>query len=151
MDRKSNRNEDGTSAIIGVILIVVITVILSAVIAEFSFQMGSQLPAQHIIGVKVARINSGVVMVTTMGGLTDLLTTGGSDHSDATQATYTCTYSTTGLPLLPCKVDGSPATNYDASAVGNNMYFPVNPGEDITVIAHFNDDTTAFAFSGKIL
>jgi hypothetical protein len=48
-------------------------------------------------------------------------------------------------------MDGSPATTYDASVVGSRMYFPVNPGEDITLVAHFTDGTTTFAFSGKML
>ncbi|MGA9139646.1 MAG: type IV pilin [Methanocella sp.] len=151
MARTSNRNDEGASVVIGIILIVVITVVLSAVVAEFAFQLNTDITPQHIVGVKVTRVNSDVIRVTTMGDVMGLLTSGGTGHSDATQTTYTCTDDISGSPVNPCKEDGSPATTYDASVIGSNMYFPVSPGGEITVVAHFTDGTTTFVYSGKIL
>ncbi len=85
--------------VIGIILIVVITVVLSAVVAEFAFQLNTDITPQHIVGVKVTRVNSDVIRVTTMGDVMGLLTSGGAGHSDATQATYTCTNDISGSPV----------------------------------------------------
>ncbi|MGA9140009.1 MAG: type IV pilin N-terminal domain-containing protein, partial [Methanocella sp.] len=62
-------NEEGVSAVIGVILMVAITVILAAVIAAFVFQLGNQLPqSSHTVGANVIRTDATHIEVKTMSG-----------------------------------------------------------------------------------
>ena len=142
---------DGTSSVIGVILMVAITVILAAVIAAFVFYLGYKVDAQHNVGVTITRVSSDVIEVMTLNGETNMLLSGGVSHTDSTKATYTVINANTGTTLAPVKLDGSPLVagdTYDASTIGSVMYFPVSSSDDITIIAHFADDSVSAIFSG---
>lgn len=68
---KANRfvkDEEGVSAVIGVILMVAITVILAAVIAAFVFGMGQGVKKTYTVAVTASRIDSTTLAITNMGG-----------------------------------------------------------------------------------
>jgi archaeal type IV pilus assembly protein PilA len=56
-------NEEGLSAVIGVILMVAITVILAAVISAFSFTMANDMPTTHNLGTLVDRSNLDLIYI----------------------------------------------------------------------------------------
>ncbi len=61
------KNDEGVSAVIGVILMVAITVILAAVIAAFVFQLGGNMPKNKSVAPSVNRINSTAIVVSVSG------------------------------------------------------------------------------------
>lgn len=77
----TKQNEDGVSPVIGVILMVAVTVILSAVIAAFAFGMAGSQTNPHTVAFNVKHVNSTFVTVMNYGGgdvqmLTDVQVTG---------------------------------------------------------------------------
>ena len=68
MVKKFAKNDEGVSAVIGVILMVAITVILAAVIAAFVFSMSGNVSKPYTVGITVKKIASGDVIVTNSGG-----------------------------------------------------------------------------------
>lgn len=141
-------NEEGVSAVIGVILMVAITVILAAVIAAFVFQLGNQLPStSHTVGVQVYRVSTspGIIAVKTLSGDVTLLTAGTSSDP-----TYTVTVG--GVTQAQCSsssTSGTPDT-YNEASIGSIAYFPAGAAADVTVVAHYSDGTSSSVFSGKV-
>jgi flagellin-like protein len=74
MFKKISKNDEGVSAVIGVILMVAITVILAAVIAAFVFGMVGNVNQKHTPSFTVTRIDASNVQVTlqSMGGATNV-------------------------------------------------------------------------------
>jgi len=138
------KNEEGVSAVIGVILMVAITVILAAVIAAFVFQLGNQMPTTgHTVGTQVYRVSTTVIGVKTLSGDVGLLKTAGT----VADPTYTIT------GVTQCTSTGSTTlatADYEAATVGDVAYFLVGPNTDITVVAHYTDGSSSTPYSGKI-
>jgi flagellin-like protein len=74
MFKKISKNDEGVSAVIGVILMVAITVILAAVIAAFVFGMVGNVNQKHTPSFTVTRLDATNVQVTlqNMGGATNV-------------------------------------------------------------------------------
>ena len=62
------KNDEGVSAVIGVILMVAITVILAAVIAAFVFSMSNNVGTTHTVAFTVKKTAQGTILVTNNGG-----------------------------------------------------------------------------------
>lgn len=60
--------DDGVSPVIGVILMVAITVVLTAVIASFVFQMAGDIPSGHTVAITQKKINTTHIEITNHGG-----------------------------------------------------------------------------------
>jgi len=154
---KANRfvkNDEGVSAVIGVILMVAITVILAAVIAAFVFQLSSNVPKNKQVGVQVKRTTTpGVVAVTTMSGQDiGLLCAGGALPS---KPTYTLMVN--GAAASNCTSTGGAAANQatGGNAVGGVVYFggtatPVSANAEVTVVGHFTDNTDFPVWAGTL-
>ena len=155
---KANRfvkNDEGVSAVIGVILMVAITVILAAVIAAFVFQLSSNVPKNKQVGVQVKRTTTpGVVAVTTMSGQDiGLLCPGGA--SPANKPTYTLMVN--GAAASNCTSTGGAQTDQSTggNAVGGVVYFggtatPVSANAEVTVVGHFTDNTDFPVWAGTL-
>lgn len=68
MVKKFSKNDEGVSAVIGVILMVAITVILAAVIAAFVFSMSNNVGTTHTVALTVKKSSAGNLVVTNNGG-----------------------------------------------------------------------------------
>ena len=68
MVRKFAKNDEGVSAVIGVILMVAITVILAAVIAAFVFSMSNGVSKPYTVGITIKKDTAGNIIVTNVGG-----------------------------------------------------------------------------------
>ncbi|WP_424357219.1 type IV pilin [Methanocella sp. MCL-LM] len=68
MVKKFAKNDEGVSAVIGVILMVAITVILAAVIAAFVFSMSNGVSKPYTVGITIKKTASGDVLITNAGG-----------------------------------------------------------------------------------
>ena len=68
MVRKVTKNNEGVSAVIGVILMVAITVILAAVIAAFVFSMSNNVSKPYTVGITIKKTPSGSISITNVGG-----------------------------------------------------------------------------------
>ncbi|WP_148266660.1 type IV pilin [Methanocella arvoryzae] len=68
MVKKFAKNDEGVSAVIGVILMVAITVILAAVIAAFVFSMSNGVSKPYTVGITIKKTTSGDVLITNVGG-----------------------------------------------------------------------------------
>ncbi|CAJ35187.1 type IV pilin [Methanocella arvoryzae] len=68
MVRKYSKNDEGVSAVIGVILMVAITVILAAVIAAFVFSMSNGVSKPYTVGITIKKTTSGAVSIVNSGG-----------------------------------------------------------------------------------
>jgi flagellin-like protein len=145
-------NNEGVSAILGVILIVLITIVLAGVVAEFGFQLGDQIPKPHNVGTRIERTSQDVISVKTISGDLLFLKSGSTDHHNRAEATYMCTVN--GAIVNPVNAVGvellDGMSDFDTSMTGDLMYFPVNQNDDIIVVAQFTDDTSVYIFSGKI-
>ena len=65
---KMSKNNEGVSAVIGVILMVAITVILAAVIAAFVFSMSNNIGTSYTVAFTVKKTAEGGIIVTNNGG-----------------------------------------------------------------------------------
>jgi FlaG/FlaF family flagellin (archaellin) len=152
-DMQRIKNDDGVSATVGVILMVMITVVLAAFIAAFSFTMTNSMPVQHTLGTLVDWKTTSIVYVQTVSGDMTLLKTGGADHHTRAETSYTCLVN--GVRVNPVTSEGveipdDGTGNFDASACGDRMYFLASQGDDVTVVAHFTDGSTAMVHTGKL-
>ncbi|WP_424357220.1 type IV pilin [Methanocella sp. MCL-LM] len=68
MVRKFAKNDEGVSAVIGVILMVAITVILAAVIAAFVFSMSNGVSKPYTVGITIKKDTAGNIIITNVGG-----------------------------------------------------------------------------------
>ena len=148
------KNDEGVSAVIGVILMVAITVILAAVIAAFVFQLGSNVPKNKQVGVECKRVNNAIIAVKTMSGAdVGQLKTGGTGGSQLAERTYKVVVN--GVDVDPCTSTSSSATPtgtdcYNAASIGAVLYFPAGPNADVTVVAQFQDNTESPVWAGNL-
>ena len=121
-----NRNEEGVSPVIGVILMVAITVILAAVIAAFVFQMPSTLNKTHLVSVTASQVNSEDIAITYQGG---------PDHASLETMNITIT-NTADPEEIDTNSTDNPSVGFTyKSDIGTN-------GKDhIIVVATFTDNT----------
>lgn len=132
------KNDEGVSAVIGVILMVAITVILAAVIAAFVFQLGGNVPKNKSVGVECKRINSTYAIVKTMSGA----------DVGLLNSMYSYTLVVNGAAMGPVGGIGASA---NGASIGATLFFqPVPPNADITVVGHFNDNTEFPVWSGTL-
>jgi flagellin-like protein len=68
MKNYKNKNEEGVSPVIGVILMVAITVILAAVIASFVFGMAGQIQKTKVVAFNAQKTAATELALTNMGG-----------------------------------------------------------------------------------
>ena len=68
MVKKFAKNDEGVSAVIGVILMVAITVILAAVIAAFVFSMSNGVSKPYTVGITIKKDTAGNILITNVGG-----------------------------------------------------------------------------------
>ena len=68
MVKKFLKNDEGVSAVIGVILMVAITVILAAVIAAFVFSMSSSVGKTYTVAITVKKATDGSIVISNNGG-----------------------------------------------------------------------------------
>ena len=68
MVSKINKNDEGVSAVIGVILMVAITVILAAVIAAFVFSMSNNVGTSYTVAFTAKKMSTGEIIITNNGG-----------------------------------------------------------------------------------
>lgn len=130
---KANRfvkNEEGVSAVIGVILMVAITVILAAVIAAFVFGMGQNVKKTYTVAVTATRQSSDSITITNMGG---------NDASKLNTATpFTITVDGTTLAAGTLTEDvGSSVTLTGATVTSP----PSGSGVHVVVTGTFQDNT----------
>jgi len=150
MVKNFKKNDEAVSAVIGVILMVAITVILAAVIAAFVFQMSSNVPKNKQVGVEVKRVQAqtgtqdGVFYVKTLNGADVSQLVAGADGAP----TYTSTVN--GVEADLCTATGATASNWDASSIGENLYFLADNNVDVTIVAHFTDGTSSAVWSGQL-
>ncbi|HMK46479.1 MAG TPA: type IV pilin N-terminal domain-containing protein [Methanocella sp.] len=135
MVSKFTKNDEAVSAVIGVILMVAITVILAAVIAAFVFQLSSNVPKNKQVGVEVKRLDAGHIVVKTMSGQDVALLN--------TTASYSITFSDG-----TAKLDAGSSPN--CNTIGASTQFACGPNKDITVVAHFTDNTDFPVWAGTI-
>ena len=78
------KNEEAVSPVIGVILMVSVTVILSAVVAAFVFGMAGDQKGSHIVGVTVDKVTTSKIVVMNNGGqdVGDLVSLGITAYQD---------------------------------------------------------------------
>ena len=158
---KFYKNDEGVSAIIGVILVVAITLILAAVVASYVFHLGGNVQKAKTVGVDVRRTTvTGVIAVVTMGG-SDVgsMKSGGADYTNSAEATYTLVAD--GKTIPPCDSSGDPlddgSDNFNANSIGSLMYFGAASGTDmiranaqISVAAHFDDSSDTAVWTGNL-
>jgi flagellin-like protein len=134
------KNEEGVSAVIGVILMVAITVILAAVIAAFVFQLGGNMPKNKTVGLDVARVNSTHIYVKVMSGADVGNLFVGSGQNGAFNVTV-------NGGIVPISPTGPIANN----TVGSLQYFtPVPQNSQVSVIGWFNDGTQQVIWTGTV-
>jgi flagellin-like protein len=145
-------NDEAVSAIIGVILIVAITVVLAAVIAVFSFDIGTSMPKNKNIYVELHRINDSTVYVQTLAGdnIHNLIFDAPGDPNGDSGECGTGFYGVYNVTVNGVEVSnyvpaGSPNCT---SRVGSMQYFsPVPDDSQIDVIANFKDGSKAVCLS----
>lgn len=145
-------DDEGVSAIIGVMLITLTTVLLAALIAQFCFTLTDGMPRQHLVGIIVERSGCNIIYVQTIGGDLRHINTGDAEHHNRAAATYTCTVN--GVAVNPVSSTGveipDGTGNFDASAIGDRMYFLASPGDEVIITAQFVDDSYMTVYSGRI-
>lgn len=130
MMRKSVKNDEGVSAIIGVVLMVVVTVLLAAAVAAFIFSMSGHTAKPYTVGVAIKKIASGDIMITSLGGDVDKLA--------ATNILYQPYTETEPITFA----EDSTALNSVGSSViipASNAPEPETPTH-VIVIGHFKDN-----------
>jgi flagellin-like protein len=162
MTIKFYKNDKGVSAVIGVVLMVAITVILAALIAAYVFYYGGNVENSKIVAVDVKRAtDTGIITVVTLSE-TDVgsLKSGGTGNTILAEATYTLVAN--GRTIPPCNSNGIPLlenglNKFNANTIGSIMYFGsssdptlIPAGADITVVAHYIDNTGSVVWSGVI-
>ena len=135
------KNEEGVSAVIGVILMVAITVILAAVIAAFVFQLGGNMPKNKTVGIEVARVNSTTIYAKVMSGadMAKLITP---------SAQYGClNVSVNGVEAVSAPAYAGPFCGPTAASL---QYFHAVENSQISVVGNFNDGTQDVIWSGTV-
>jgi len=132
---KANRfvkNDEGVSAVIGVILMVAITVILAAVIAAFVFGMVGGVKKTYNVAATASRMGS-TVTVTYNGGPDN-------DQLNALVATVTNDDTAGGLVVkgAPASLQG---TILITTAVGSSATYDAPGKVHVIVVATFRDNT----------
>lgn len=67
--KSSAKTYEGASAVIGVILIVAITVILTAIIAAYSFNISNNIHKPYIVSISISKLPNGDIILENYGGL----------------------------------------------------------------------------------
>jgi flagellin-like protein len=129
------KNEEGVSAVIGVILMVAITVILAAVIAAFVFQLGGNMPKNKSVAPSVNRINSTAIVVSVSGPDVQYLVPSSSVGS----------LNVTGPNG---EITQAGTTSFITNKVGSSQTFKVPVNTYITIVANFNDGTQQSIYTG---
>jgi flagellin-like protein len=119
---KFAKNDEGVSAVIGVILMVAITVILAAVIAAFVFGMVGGVKKTYNIAVTTQRINATTVIVTYNGG------------PDNTHCTALAVTATKGTGTQPYTL---------APTVGSTLQITDTIQDSITVTSSWDDGSSS--------
>jgi len=148
---KSNRfanNDEGVSAVIGVILMVAITVILAAVIAAFVFGMVGGVKKTYTIAVTSQRTDSNNIIVTFNGGPDNIHCTGlevTSTGSTATPATDGITNQY--LNSAATEAAAKPIVGNTAKITGTAGTPPANLQDTVTVVATWDDGSQTTVLS----
>jgi flagellin-like protein len=148
-------DEKAVSAIIGVLLMVVITVVLAASIAMFSFNFMDSKPNANIAAVHVVRVDSTHIVLKYMGCLDnnnilfdDITTPNG--HYGVTPTGCYGSFNVT--------VNGQEVSNFVqignstcTSSVGSVQYFsPVPENSEVTVTINYKDGTKYAGWEGIV-
>lgn len=128
----ARKNEEAVSQVIGVILMVAVTVILSAVIASFVFGMSNNIQKTKVVAVTGQRIDASHVLFTNYGGQ-DAATLSSVALTTSTNSTIGWLNATSGS--LP---------------VGATITKPAGNTEVITAVGYFTDGTSQVLSSGTI-
>ncbi|AFD00261.1 putative archaeal flagellin [Methanocella conradii HZ254] len=129
---KANRfvkNDEGVSAVIGVILMVAITVILAAVIAAFVFGMVGGVKKTYTVSVTVARAPNGDILINNMGGNDAGLILNGSNNG------FTIAYTASSGNVVTEATDLAVGASYKISSTS------AAPQCHVVVTGNFKDGT----------
>lgn len=149
------KNNEGVSAVIGVILMVAITVILAAIIAVFAFNLGTTLPKNKNLVLEVNRLNSSCIYVKVVSGndMRNVIfdppgTPNGNFGENATGFFGAINVSVNGIEVPNFVAKG---TANCTSGIGSIQYFsPVPANVDVIVIGNFKDGTQQVAWTGTL-
>ena len=136
------KNNEAMSAVIGVTLMVMTTVILVAIISVFVYQLGGNVSKnKYIVCVDVKRTSQTTFIVKTMSG-TDI----GLLTNTAAQPSYYATVASTTITANP--------GTYDARKIGSQLTFTaasLPSGVDVTVVANFTDGSRYIVWSSNLV
>lgn len=147
--------ENGVSAIIGVMLMAVITIVLAACIAIFSFSFVENAPNPNIAAVHVFRVDNTHIIVKYMGCIDNSVilfddpgTTDGQDGVTSTGCYGSFNVTINGEEISNFVPLG---TSTCTSRVGSIQHFsPVPKNSDVTVIINYKDGTKYVGWQGIV-
>lgn len=134
------KNDEGVSAVIGVILMVAITVILAAVIAAFVFGMVGNVKKQYTVSFTITRAQSGDVVITNMGG-------NDANQLDPAKEIVVSYVDDAGATVGPAAIGGLDNTVGSSATIASA---DTNHPTHVIVTATFLDGTTQVVASGDV-
>jgi flagellin-like protein len=154
-NRRYREDENAISPIIGVMLMVVITVVLAATIAMFSFNIAAGTKKIENAAVKVDRVNDTSIVVKFFGSMEnrallfdDTNVPAGNYGETATGAYGSFNVSVNGNEISNFVPLGAP---HCTSSIGSSQYFsPVPQGSEVQVVANFKFASKSVVWEGTV-